>query len=226
VTGAEVVALARTRIGQAYVLGSIAPKDDAGWAGPWDCAEFASWLVYQATARLFGCASNTAKPAQADAWTGYWTRDAATCSIPVADALSTAGAFLLRSPPAQGVPGHIAISDGKGGTVEAASRTLGVIAGTALGRRWDMGVVVPGVAVVAGPALAPQRSAAVVLRVGDKGQAVSELQRALGIAADGIYGIRTAQAVAAYQAAHGLVADGEAGALTRAALTIDGGSSR
>jgi len=86
--------------------------------------------------------------------------------------------------------------------------------------------VVPGIAVVAGPALAPQRSAAVVLRVGDKGQAVSELQRALGIAADGIYGIRTAQAVAAYQAAHGLVADGEAGALTRAALTIDGGSSR
>src|SRR5438874_10761443 len=40
--------LFRSHIGEPYVLGSLAPKNNPTWKGPWDCAEFASWLVFQA----------------------------------------------------------------------------------------------------------------------------------------------------------------------------------
>jgi N-acetylmuramoyl-L-alanine amidase len=45
-TGAQLLALAETRIGEKYVNVQV-PKDNPKWHGPWDCAEFASWLVYQ-----------------------------------------------------------------------------------------------------------------------------------------------------------------------------------
>ena len=51
VTGAQLLALAETRIGEKYVNVQV-PKDNRHWRGPWDCAEFASWLVYQATGKL------------------------------------------------------------------------------------------------------------------------------------------------------------------------------
>jgi hypothetical protein len=38
-----------------YVLGAFAPKDNANWTGPWDCAEFASWVTFQASGLLLGC---------------------------------------------------------------------------------------------------------------------------------------------------------------------------
>jgi cell wall-associated NlpC family hydrolase len=47
---------------------------------------------------------------------------------------------------------------------------------------------------------------------------VRALQRALGIAADGVMGPQTRKAVKRFQRAHGLVADGVVGPLTRAAL--------
>ena len=49
---------------------------------------------------------------------------------------------MLRSPQ-PGATGHIAISDGGGGTVEAHSTKAGVIASTISGRRWDMGILIP-----------------------------------------------------------------------------------
>lgn len=57
-----------------------------------------------------------------------------------------------------------------------------------------------------------------VLRIGSKGFAVSELQRALRITADGWYGAQTAKAVAEYQRRAGLVVDGVAGPKTQAML--------
>lgn len=56
------------------------------------------------------------------------------------------------------------------------------------------------------------------LRFGSHGPAVVELQRLLGVAADGEFGARTLEAVVAYQRSAGLVADGEVGPLTWAAL--------
>jgi len=65
----------------------------------------------------------------------------------------------------------------------------------------------------------PPKEGHVLLKVGDHGPAVVELQTLLGgIDADGIFGPATTAAVQAYQFAHGLDPDGEVGPLTWAAL--------
>jgi len=58
-----------------------------------------------------------------------------------------------------------------------------------------------------------------------RGSGVVALQRALGIAADGIYGPQTRAAVRAFQRSHGLVVDGIAGPQTLGALGLSGASS-
>lgn len=52
------------------------------------------------------------------------------------------------------------------------------------------------------------------LRMGSRGPAVAQMQQALGIAADGIYGAGTARAVRRFQSANGLTVDGIAGPVT------------
>src|SRR5437899_10112330 len=145
VKGERILQLGRRHIGESYVLGSLAPKNNPRWTGPWDCAEFASWLVFQAAQVLYGCASDSNDPASADAYTGYWARDAERLGvrISVEQAAQTPGAAVLRSP-RPGAVGHIAISDGRGGTVEAHSARAGGSAATLSGRRWDRGTRVPG----------------------------------------------------------------------------------
>jgi len=56
------------------------------------------------------------------------------------------------------------------------------------------------------------------LHRGSRGDGVAAAQRALGIAADGIFGPQTRRAVRAFQAARGLAVDGVIGPVTRAAL--------
>src|SRR5256885_7563275 len=70
VKGERILQLGRRHIGESYVLGSLAPKNNPRWTGPWDCAEFASWLVFQAAQALYGCACDSNHPAGADAHTG------------------------------------------------------------------------------------------------------------------------------------------------------------
>lgn len=60
------------------------------------------------------------------------------------------------------------------------------------------------------------------LRRGDVGPDVKVAQKALGVAADGIYGRFTERAVAAFQAREGLVVDGVLGPITRRALAARG----
>jgi hypothetical protein len=62
-------------LGEQYILGARAPMGDAGWHGPWDCAEFASWCVFQASGILFGVQPRH-DPMLADAYTGYWGEQA------------------------------------------------------------------------------------------------------------------------------------------------------
>jgi cell wall-associated NlpC family hydrolase len=75
----------------------------------------------------------------------------------------------------------------------------------------------------------PERPAAVpgdgILERGDRGAAVARLQRALGVAADGVFGPVTDRAVRAFQARHGLLVDGEVGPQTRAALAGRSGAA-
>ncbi len=79
------------------------------------------------------------------------------------------------------------------------------------------------VAVGVAPA-ATDRQAAKVVR--SSGSSVAELQRALGIPADGIYGPQTRRAVRRFQRAHGLTVDGIAGPQTLAALGITARASK
>jgi len=211
------------------VLGALAPKDNPDWCGPWDCAEFASWCVYQVTGQLFGCRPRDGDPDRVDAYTGYWAEDAERIGtvISVGQTAATAGAFLLRLPGS--AIGHVAISSGDGRTVEAHSRVKGVIEGAVDGRRWDIGVLVPDIDVRMPEVPAAVAPPGLVLRVTVPrmtGRLVREVQQALAATGfshgpiDGVYGGQTAAAVRALQLRKGLAVDGEVGRLTAKALGI------
>lgn len=228
-TGTKLLLKAATHIGERYRLGVIAPKNNKNWSGPWDCAEFCSWVVYQVSGTLYGC--NTGGDlALSDAYTGYWARDARSIGrqITVGEALRTPGAALLRIP-APNLIGHIAFSDGKGGTIEAHSTHRGVISARATDRRWDMGVLIPGIEYTQGSTVETPAIVVPVLRLTSplmRGERVKRVQRALKAVGfhpgsiDGVYGPKTTAAVYAYQVSQGLVPDGEAGPATAHSLRI------
>jgi murein L,D-transpeptidase YcbB/YkuD len=208
------------------------PKDNPNWKGPWDCAEFVSWVVYQAAALLYGCQVDDGNPATADAFTGYWARDVQRFGriISIDAAANTEGAAVLRLAVAGGLGGHIVLSDGAGGTIEAHSSADGVIRSKLQGRRWDYGICVPGVTYAAAQeqALSISPSTTVVSQTDDGTEVpnVRRIQKALRNLGydpgptDGVFGHQTTAAVLAFQVAKGLAPDGEVGKLTAAALNI------
>ena len=229
-TGADLLRLATPHIGEPYRLGVLVPKDNARWQGPWDCAEFASWCVFQVTSRLYGCDNNHGNAVVADAFTGYWKRDAATIGqmVSVEIAAQTPGAAVLRYPQPNLI-GHIVLSDGRGGTIEAHSSRRGVIRSTLGGRRWDTGVMVPEIDYIRGGTVIPVAAPILVVRLTTpltRGALVKEIQRTLKDLGfhpgriDGKYGLQTVAAVSAFQITKGLVPDGEVGPETAAALGI------
>jgi hypothetical protein len=227
-TGKEIVNAALKHVGEQYILGTLVPKNDPAWDGPWDCAEFVSWCVYQTAKILYGCDDDQGDPARADAFTGYWGRDARTVGkqISVATAAGIPGAAVLRLGPKMG---HVVISDGQGGTVEVACTKLGVICHTLSGRRWDMGILIPGISYEEGNGDKEPIPPGVIYRLtsplmcGDK---IAEIQQSLSSQgydpgkADGIFGHQTFIAVMDFQRAHGLVPDGEVGTQTAKAMGI------
>ena len=60
----------------------------------------------------------------------------------------------------------------------------------------------------------------VVVKRGDRGEAVRQVQSALGIAADGVFGAQTERAVKRFQKRKNLAADGVVGPMTRDALGL------
>ena len=229
-TGREMLELARRHIGEKYD-NVLVPKNNANWTGPWDCAEFMSWLVFQVGGFLYGCLDNNAKPDSADAYTGAWRDDSNRLGrrVPYQRAAAIVGGIVLRYPPRPGRMGHIALCDGTGGTVEARGHEFGIAVGSVQMRRWNTGVLVPGIQydedvtpidVVRPPSVyhinAPNVDRSVV----------RDIQRALHSAGldpgpvDGIYGPKTMAAVAAFQQIKGLVVDGEVAAATAHALDV------
>lgn len=225
--GEAILALAVAHLGEPYRLGARAPMANADWKGPWDCAEFVSWCVYQASASLFGVEPRH-DPVRADAYTGYWAEQAAGANalITVERAAGIAGAVVLRLPQSD-KNGHIVLSDGRGGSVEAHSSAKGVCRDSLDGRRWDVGILVPGVRYFASDTKVDLRPPSTVLRLSDpmtRGERVRTLQSCLnklGFAAgteDGVFGPQTEWAVRAFQSDAGIVVDGEVGKATLAAL--------
>lgn len=230
-TGRDIVKIAQRHVGERYE-NVLVPKNNPKWSGPWDCAEFASWCVYQVGGFLYGCTDNGGDPASTESYTGAWARDAKKLGqmVSVEKAAAIAGAFVLRVPPNPGSMGHIAICDGAGGTVEAHSKKRGVTTDRVSGRTWDTGVLVPGIAYTE-PAegvsvKAPKTTVLRVTKPAMTGTAVRATQRALKKLGfdpgpiDGAYGPMTAAAVAAFQQTKGLVVDGEVGAQTTKALGV------
>lgn len=230
-TGVDLVKLASKHLGETYILGAFAPKNNAKWKGPWDCAEFVSWLTFQTTGLLLGCTNNNDDPSRADAFSGAWARDAAAAqrSISIGQARATAGAVLVRKPPPGGI-GHVAISKGDGTTVEAHSAKQGVSNQVVDGRRWDLAMLVPLLTYPDNLAVAVFKPpSGLVLRLTFPpmhGNLVKKLQQALkskGIDpgdVDGVFGPHTEAAVRAFQLQSSLVPDGEAGKSTLSALGI------
>lgn len=225
--GAQLYEIGISHIGEKYVLGAVVPKDDKEYSGPWDCAEFASWLVYQVSGRLYGCADNFGDPSGADAYSGFWARDARKLGVIITteQAAVTKGAALLRIG-GKDLIGHVAISNGAGKTIEAHSTKTGVIKGHISGRRWDFGVLVPWLVYEANSSLLPKgpiNSIGKIYRYENPptfDNKVKEIQKALGMKPDGFFGQKTFSAVRDFQRVSGLVADGEVGQMTASKMGI------
>lgn len=227
--GDKMLALAESRIGEKYVNVNV-PKNNPNWHGPWDCAEFMSWLVYQVGGFLYGCLDNNGDPATTEAYTGAWQQDVRELgkAIPVKEAAETVGAILLRYPPAPGKMGHIVVSDGAGSTVEAMGTAYGVRRGKVAGRVWDTGVLIPNFTYRQGKQFKakPLPDIYGIGRPDMKKAVVEDIQRALAALnidpgpIDGDYGPNTAAAVAAFQAIKGLIVDGQVGPQTAKRLNV------
>lgn len=230
-SGKSLCQLAEKHIGEKYQFTHV-PKNNPNWKGPWDCAEFTSWAVFQLIGKLYGCLNNSLSPALADAYSGAWARDCSDGTLPTTkmeEALATPGIILVRKPPFGKSMGHIAISDGCGGTVEAAGVNLGVRKGKIAGRTWDFFAKIPELSyepISSAPKAAPPPF---VLRLTEPpvaGPLVKKVQKALQRlgynpgSMDGILGPHTVSAVCAFQVQNKLVADGIIGPLTAKKLGV------
>ena len=143
--GQEFLDLAATRIGEEYIYGANVDLDDADWHGPWDCAEFCTWVVKQLTGKTYGCLDN-ADAADPEPYTGGWKKDVrknVVRQITVSKAVKTPGAILLRY--REGGK-HIVFSTGDWGTIEAKSASWGVCRGKVGNMAsWDYGILIPDV---------------------------------------------------------------------------------
>jgi N-acetylmuramoyl-L-alanine amidase len=142
VTGKDLIDLAETRLGEEYVYGADVDLNDPDWHGPWDCAEFCSWVVQQKTGKIYGALDRDSD--NPDPWTGAWASDVRkgiVISIPVKQAVRTPGALLLRYRPGGH---HIVFSLGDGRTIGAQNSEDGVAYGAVVGIiGWDYGILIP-----------------------------------------------------------------------------------
>ncbi|HTI57491.1 peptidoglycan-binding domain-containing protein [Mucilaginibacter sp.] len=229
-TGDDIILLGDKHVGEPYQLGVHVPKDDGNYKGPWDCTEFVSWLYYQVFGLLYGCENNQGDPHTYETYSSQWARDANTLGriITVEEAKATPGAAIIRFA-GNGDVGHIAVSDGNGGTVEAHGKADGITNSVVDGRRWDMGVLVPGVNYKPNPVIPYTPPSIIIYRLMHPYMVspdVGKIQAALnhrGFDTDGvdnIFGECTFNAVKLFQDSVGLNPDGEVSALTAAALEV------
>ena len=144
-TADDLVKLAMQHVGEKYDWGADVPLGDENYTGPWDCAEFASWAVYQISGQMIGCTDNAAPLPQAEPYSGAWADDAEASpgQLTIEEAMQTRGAVLVRKPK-NDKAGHVSISRGDGTTIEAMDTAHGVAVGKVAGRKWDICFKIPG----------------------------------------------------------------------------------
>lgn len=215
--GSDVIKFAKQLVGRPYILGAIVPADNVNYSGAFDCAEFAKYCNFQTFGVLYGCDSDSLAHAHiADGYTGYFQRDAKALGriISVPEAIQIPGAMLLREP-APGAIGHIVFSQGNGKTVEANCTKYGCIESVTHNRRFDIGILLPGIQYNMSYHPVSSSAPAIVYRYKTPNMTdpyIGEIQAALGFTGDDIdneFGPKTLKAVIAFQTAHGLVIDGE-----------------
>lgn len=232
--GEDIINVGDDHIGENYVFGAISPLANPNWHGPWDCAEFISWCTYQAYGIIF--AVRPPDPRDGESYSGWWYEDAISGKrdIPVAQAIGTHGAILVRRPRVvqkKKKIGHVAISLGDGTTLEAKDSATGVaVVPNVAGRLWHIGVHLPGVdygaGLAPGPAYAEPPGLLLMRDPYMHGPEVASVQRALAAAGidpggrDGYFGPLTETAVVAFQIKAGLVPDAVVGPETAAALGL------
>lgn len=230
--GTDILKKARSHLGETYIFGANVPLDNADWTGPWDCAEYVSWLVYQTYGLVFGCGTQNLD--DAEPYTGHWAAEAVNRGIviPVEQASRTPGAFLIRKPRSNPTRiGHVGVAAGDGTIFEAAGANLGVRIGPIEGRRWDLGMLLPGVNYTSSSQVdqpGPMSSTLILRRqtppiFDERVVDVQEALKANGIdpgRADGLFGPSTERAVSSFQLAKGLIVDGEVGPSTGRALGL------
>lgn len=143
VTGEDLLKEAEKHLGDEYEFGADVPLiqgDD--YHGETDCAEMVTEVVQEVTGKIYGALNpDSANP---DPWTGQWYAEMLSgkvTQIPLERAIRIPGALLLRRTKKGG---HIAFSDGKGGTVEAMGEDYGVVRGRAAGH-FTWGILIPNV---------------------------------------------------------------------------------
>ena len=140
VSAADLVRKLLPHAGEKYILGAVVPKEHPDWIGPWDCAEFVAWGIYQVSGRLVGCRAGRAPnrvPYQ-NSYTGWFGQDLPSCATEVTEdeAAEVPGCIALRIGRGEGQIGHIAVSRGSNQTIEAAGRREGVRCKRLKGRTW------------------------------------------------------------------------------------------
>jgi transglycosylase-like protein/putative peptidoglycan binding protein len=88
-----------------------------------------------------------------------------------------------------------------------------------------LAIAIAGAGAAVGKQVAGGHAESGLLTRGSGGPAVSAVQRALGVPADGVFGKRTEANVRLFQARHHLLVDGMVGPQTRAALGLGGSSA-
>lgn len=230
----DLLALAKEHVGEDYILGSRCKFLDPEFAGPWDCAEFVSWVIFRASNEAILLGTRPRNPEHGDAYTGYWSEDAEKYGlvVSVAEAVDSKGHLLLRRPTSS-LGGHIAFSRGDGkSTIEAHSKKEGVIIGKADPdkRGWHLGVRVPTPSQWSDLATKKSNAANWSLvastnplrdpRVPTIAAAMNRAGYRLP-ASTAAYSEKVALKVARFQAEKGIVVDGVAGPQTAAALGIN-----
>lgn len=138
--GRDFIDLAQTRLGEDYVYGATVALDDPDWHGPWDCAEFVTWVVKQVTGKIYGVTADN------DPWTGAWRRDVLKGTVvpmDIDEAVVTPGAILLCF----SYEGHhivLSVGDGKR-CIGAQNYIAGVAYKSVWMLDWSYGIKIPGV---------------------------------------------------------------------------------